>query len=97
LSNSGIYFIDGAFFSIGSFSNTVCSLVHEKGIRILYVDYLQLMISGRPKRNREQEISELMRYLKSVAIEYKIPVIITSQMNRSVEWREAQRGLFFLI
>jgi replicative DNA helicase len=45
------------------------------------------MISEHQRKNREQEISELMRFLKSVAIKYKIAVIITSQMNRYVEWR----------
>jgi replicative DNA helicase len=87
LSKESIYFIDGALFSPESFSSTLDSLVKEKGVRILYVDYLQLMISSHPRRNREQEISELMRYLKSVALDFKIPVIITSQMNRYVETR----------
>lgn len=87
LSKSNLYFIDGAIFSPENFSDMLSYLVNEKGIRILFIDYLQLMISNRQRRNREQEVSELMKFLKSFALEYKIPVIITSQMNRYVEWR----------
>jgi replicative DNA helicase len=87
LSKSSLYFVGGASFTSDGFSNALNSLIEEKGIRILYIDYLQLMISNHPRRNREQEISDLMRMLKSLALRYRIPIILTSQMNRSVEWR----------
>lgn len=57
----------------------------EKGIRLIIVDYLQLM-SGN-KQNREQEISTIARGLKLIAKELNIPVIALSQLSRSVEHR----------
>ena len=87
LSKSSLYFVSGASFSPDSFPNTLSSLIEEKGIKIVYFDYLQLMISNHPRRNREQEVSDLMRMLKSLALKHRIPIILTSQMNRSVEWR----------
>lgn len=87
LSKSNLYFIQGSFFSPVDFSNEIRAIVIEKKIKILYVDYLQLIIPNNPRRNREQEVSLLMRTLKSIAIENNISVIITSQMNRYVEYR----------
>lgn len=87
LSKSDFFFIEGSLFSTGDFSEIVSSLVNEKGIKILYIDYLQLIRSSHYVRNREQEISNHMRVLKSLALEFKIPVLLTSQMNRYVELR----------
>ena len=59
---------------------------------LIVVDYLQLM--GSPQRrhdNREQEISEMSRGMKSLARELEVPVLAVSQLNRSVESREGHR------
>ncbi len=94
LSQANMYFIEGKVFKPDAFSEAISKLINENGIRVLYIDYLQLMISSRPGRNREQEVSELMRSLKSLALEFKIPVIIASQMNRYVEWRGGSKRPF---
>ena len=67
-------------------------LKKEHGLSLLIVDYLQLMrgrMSG-PDR-REQEISEISRFLKALAKELNIPVVAISQLNRMVEQREDKR------
>ncbi len=56
-------------------------------IKILFVDYLQLMSSSVIKGNREQEISKISRGLKTIAKDLKIPVIALSQLSRAVETR----------
>jgi replicative DNA helicase len=62
------------------------------GIRCLLVDYLQLMhIDSRKIESRQQEITTISRYLKSLARELDVPVVVMSQLNRSPEGREDHR------
>jgi replicative DNA helicase len=61
-------------------------------IRCVIVDYLQLMGLGMGKiESRQQEISTISRYLKSLARELNVPVVVLSQLNRSPEGREGHR------
>jgi replicative DNA helicase len=59
----------------------------EYGIKLLCVDYLQLMSSDTKKFNRESEISEISRGLKILAKDLNIPIIALSQLSRAVESR----------
>ncbi|MDE6099522.1 MAG: DnaB-like helicase C-terminal domain-containing protein, partial [Paramuribaculum sp.] len=69
-------------------------LVREHGVKILIIDYLQLMnASGMKFGSREQEVSMISRSLKQLAKELNIPIIALSQLNRSVESRgEGKEG-----
>jgi replicative DNA helicase len=67
-------------------------LKKEHGLGLLVVDYLQLMRGGKTAiERREQEISEISRFLKALAKELHIPVIAISQLNRMLEQREDKR------
>ncbi len=70
-------------------------LVSQKGVKIIIVDYLQLMTTGGNIKtgNREQEISTISRNLKALAKELNIPVIALSQLSRMVEGRTSKRPL----
>ena len=59
----------------------------------MVVDYLQLMSGGANSENRQQEISDISRSLKSVAKELNIPVLALSQLSRAVENRPSKRPL----
>jgi replicative DNA helicase len=64
-------------------------LSSQHGIKLIIVDYLQLMTAGSSSKagNREQEISTISRNLKALAKELDIPVIALSQLSRAVETR----------
>ncbi len=70
-------------------------LASQHGIKLIIVDYLQLMTagnaSGKGMGNREQEISTISRNLKALAKELAIPVIALSQLSRAVETRTGSK------
>ncbi|MFQ5465930.1 MAG: replicative DNA helicase, partial [Thermodesulfobacteriota bacterium] len=65
----------------------------ELGLKLVIVDYLQLMRGRRANDNREQEISEISRSLKAMAKELHLPVIALSQLSRMTERREGNRPM----
>lgn len=60
-------------------------------IQAVFVDYLQLMSLSGQNESRQQEISTISRYLKALARELDIPVVVLSQLNRAPEGREGHR------
>ena len=66
----------------------------EKGLALVVIDYLQLISGGKNYgANRQQEVSDISRSLKTLAMELGVPVIALSQLSRSVEGREDKRPL----
>ena len=68
----------------------------QHGVKIIMVDYLQLMTANSGKGgagNREQEIAMISRSLKAIAKELNVPVIALSQLSRSVETRPGKRPM----
>ena len=66
----------------------------EDGLDIVIIDYLQLISgSSRYAGQRQQEVSEISRSLKTMAMELNVPVIALAQLSRSVEGREDKRPL----
>jgi len=61
------------------------------GIKAVFIDYLQLMTMGGSVESRQQEVSEISRYLKALARELEVPVVVLSQLNRATEGREGHR------
>ena len=62
-------------------------LKQKHGLRMVIIDYLQLMTSGKRVESRQQEVSEFSRALKLLAKELDVPVIALSQLNRNSEQR----------
>ena len=91
ISDSETIFIDDTpSISVTELKNRAKRHVREKGVKMIVVDYLQLMKSsgeGTKNDNREQVISEISRSLKALAKELEVPVIALSQLSRAVENR----------
>ncbi len=68
-------------------------LKQRHNLRLVIVDYLQLMSSPRRVENRQQEVSDMSRSLKLLAKELDVPVIAISQLNRGPEQRNDKRPL----
>lgn len=68
-------------------------LKQRHDLRLLIIDYLQLMSSGRKVESRQVEVSEFSRSLKLLAKELDIPVIAISQLNRGAEQRQDKRPM----
>ncbi len=63
-------------------------LYSERGVDMVFVDYLQLMTAENRTENRVQEVSYLSRMLKALARELNVPVMVASQLSRAVEQRQ---------
>ena len=60
-------------------------LAQRVGLKMIVIDYIQLMTSGKKVESRQQEVSEFSRALKLLAKELQVPVIALSQLNRRAE------------
>jgi replicative DNA helicase len=71
-----------------------CRRLKQKvGLKLVVIDYLQLMTSGKKVESRQQEVSEFSRALKLLAKELDVPVIAISQLNRSSEQRTDKKPM----
>lgn len=91
LAEAPIWIDDTPGISIMEMRTKARRLQLEKGLKLLLVDYLQLMDSGRHFDNRVQEVSIISQALKNLARELKIPVVAASQLNRAVEARGTKK------
>ena len=89
LENAPLYIDDTPSLSIFELRAKARRLSSQYGIKLIVVDYLQLMTLGSSQKsgNREQEISTISRNLKALAKELDIPIIALSQLSRAVELR----------
>ena len=68
-------------------------LKQEQDVKVLIIDYLQLLTSPKKHENRHQEVSEISRSLKALAKELAIPIIALSQLSRAVDGRIDKRPM----
>ncbi len=68
-------------------------LKQRHNLKLIIIDYLQLMTSGKRVENRQQEVSEFSRQLKLLAKELNVPIVAISQLNRSPEQRSDKKPL----
>ena len=78
---------EGNITSLGYLIHRIKEYVKNKGVKLVMIDYLQLVSSKNKSGNREQEVSKVARTLKNLAKELNITVIALSQLNRGVGMR----------
>lgn len=89
LSESGIYVDASSLITPMEILSKCRRLQREQGLDLIMIDYLQLMnASTKSRDNRQQEISEMTRYLKIAAKELNVPILVLSQLSRAVESRK---------
>ena len=95
LENANIFIDDTPGITIGEIRSKCRRLAaSEKGLGIVIIDYLQLISSnGKYGSNRQQEVSDISRALKTLAMELKVPVVALAQLSRAVEQREDKRPI----
>ncbi len=92
LTKAPLYIDDTPSLPVNEFRSKVKRLVNQKGVRLVIVDYLQLMQGPAELRGmREQEVAAISRNLKATAKEMQIPIIALSQLSRQSEMRDGSR------
>ncbi len=94
LAEAPIYIEDNLGITVGEL-RAKCRRLAEKGnLGLVIIDYLQLLSTGTNYgSNRQQEISDISRGLKTMAMELGVPVIALAQLSRSLEGREDKRPM----
>ena len=89
LTGAPLYVDDTPSLSVFELRTKARRLVREHGVKVIMIDYLQLMnASGMGFGSRQEEVSTISRSLKGLAKELNIPILALSQLNRGVENRE---------
>lgn len=95
LSDAKLYMDDTAGLTIGEIRSKCRRLASsDEGLGLVLIDYLQLITSSTNYGgNRQQEVSDISRSLKTMALELNIPVIALAQLSRAVDSRENKRPI----
>lgn len=86
LEETPVFIDDTAALSIFELKAKCRRIKAQQNVELIVIDYIQLM-QGDKGGNREQEVSSISRSVKSIAKELNVPIILLSQLNRSVETR----------
>jgi len=86
-----LFFNDSCYHSISAFKALCENQIKENGIKVIVIDYLQLMGTNKYRHNREYEISYISRELKNMAKEYKVCILLSSQLSRALETRSGSK------
>jgi len=91
ISDSPLFIDDSPNMSLMEIRAKCRRLKQQHNLKMVIIDYLQLMSSGKKVESRQQEVSEFSRALKLLAKELEVPVIAISQLNRGPEQRTDKR------
>ena len=93
LMEAPLYIDDTPGLSIFELKTKAHRMVRERGVRLIMIDYLQLMnANGMRFNSRQEEVAKISQSLKELAKDLNIPIIALSQLNRGVEGRDGAEG-----
>lgn len=93
LSQAPLFIDDSPNMSLMEIRAKCRRLKQRHNLKLVVIDYLQLMSSGKRVESRQQEVSEFSRALKLLAKEIEVPVIAISQLNRGAEQRTDKKPM----
>ena len=93
ITKAPMYFDDTPAISISALHDRAVRMHTQFGIRLLVIDYIQLITSDKKVWAREQEVADISRRIKQLAKELHIPIICLAQINRSPDSRPDKRPL----
>ncbi|HEX3592550.1 MAG TPA: replicative DNA helicase [Pseudonocardiaceae bacterium] len=93
ISEAPLYIDDSPNMTMMEIRAKARRLKQRNDLKLIIVDYLQLMTSGKRVESRQQEVSEFSRNLKLLAKELEVPVVAISQLNRGPEQRTDKRPM----
>jgi replicative DNA helicase len=82
IADAPLYVNDTRLLTVQALCDEATRLVREHGVRLIAVDYLQLIMPGLRGETREREVSEITRRLKALAVDLAVPVVVAAQLNR---------------
>jgi len=91
IENLPIYLSDEVIKSMHAFRHLCEKYIEDKGVKVIYIDFLQLLGSHRYRYQRDLELGYISRELKNLAREKNVCIIATSQLSRSCETRGGDR------
>jgi replicative DNA helicase len=93
ISEAPLYIDDSPNLTMMEIRAKARRLSQKAGLRLIVVDYMQLMTSGKKYESRQQEVSDFSRQLKLMAKELDVPVVAISQLNRGPEQRTDKKPM----
>jgi len=93
VADAPLYIDDSPNMSLMEIRAKCRRLKQRHDLKLVIIDYLQLMSSARRVENRQQEVAEMSRSLKLLAKELDVPVVALSQLNRGPEQRQDKKPM----
>ncbi|MCV7063839.1 replicative DNA helicase [Mycolicibacterium vaccae] len=93
ISEAPLYIDDSPNLTMMEIRAKARRLKQKADLRLVVIDYLQLMTSGKKVESRQQEVSEFSRQIKLLAKELQVPVVAMSQLNRGPEQRTDKKPM----
>lgn len=91
--NMPIFFDEKSKMSFKRICNSVRGLARRKGIKVVFIDYLQILVNGKENDSREQMLGDMAREMKRLAVEANVCVVALSQLSRDPNNKSGEPSL----